>query len=107
VIARTWHGRVPAAKGAAYLAFLERVALPDYKGTPGNRGVQILMRTEADVTHFLLVTFWDSFDAIRAFAGDEVARARYYPEDKDFLLEFEPFVTHYDVPASSDLPHGG
>lgn len=97
MIARTWHGRVPAAKGDAYYAFLQRSGIPDYQATPGNRGVFVFRRTEGDVTHFVLTTLWDSVDAIHRFAGEDYERARYYPEDDDFLLEQEPFVTHYEV----------
>ena len=97
MIARLWHGAVPEEKGDAYLDYLHRTGLPDYRATPGNRGVQVLRRTEGGRTHFLLVTLWESWDAIRAFAGDDVERARYYPEDADFLLELEPRVTHYEV----------
>jgi heme-degrading monooxygenase HmoA len=97
VIARLWHGRVPAAKAAAYREFLDRRAIPDYRSVPGNVSVRILERAEGDVVHFVTLTFWDSMDAIRAFAGDDIARAKYYAEDKDFLLEFEPTVVHYDV----------
>jgi heme-degrading monooxygenase HmoA len=100
VIARTWHGRVPAEKAETYHRFLLSVALPDYEKTPGNRGVWIFRRIEGDVAHFLLLTLWDSLDAIRLFAGSDVERAKYYPEDHDFLLEFEPTVTHYEVLAS-------
>ncbi len=57
----------------------------------------ILERQEGDVTHFITLTFWENIDAIRAFAGDEVEAAKYYEEDKDFLLEFEPTVQHYTV----------
>lgn len=97
MIARTWHGRVPAEKADAYHAYLLRTGLKDYASTPGNRGVQLLRRTEGGVTHFLLITLWESYEAIRAFAGDDCEQARYYPEDDDYLLEREPFVTHYDV----------
>jgi heme-degrading monooxygenase HmoA len=97
VIARLWHGAVPEAKADAYLEYLERTGIPDYRATPGNRGVQVLRRTEDGRTHFLLLTLWESWDAIRAFAGDDVERARYYPEDEAFLLELEPRVTHYEV----------
>lgn len=38
--------------------------------------------------------------AIRAFAGEDAEKARYYPEDTDFLLELEPTVTHYEVEAA-------
>ncbi len=97
MIARQWHGRVPTSKAAAYYAFLQRSGIPDYKATPGNRGVWVFRRTEGDVTHFLLTSFWDSLESIRGFAGADVERARYYPEDQDFLLEFEPTVIHYEV----------
>src|SRR5213596_1169977 len=65
------------------------------------RGI-VLRRTDGDVTHFLLITFWESFDAIRRFAGPNPERSVYYPEDKEFLLEFEPTETHYDVLVSPD-----
>lgn len=97
MIARQWHGRVPAAKTAAYAAYLERSGIPDYRATPGNRGVWVFRRTDGDVTHFLLTSFWDSLESIRGFAGEDIHRARYYPEDREFLLEFEPTVTHYEV----------
>jgi heme-degrading monooxygenase HmoA len=97
VIARAWHGRVPTVKADAYHAYLRRTGLPDYLSTPGNRGVLVFRRTEDSVTHFVLTTFWDSVEAIRRFAGDDHTRARYYPEDDDYLLEREPFVTHYEV----------
>jgi heme-degrading monooxygenase HmoA len=97
MIGRTWHGRVPAAKADAYHAYLFRTGVPDYEATPGNRGVHVLRRIEGDVAHFLLLSLWDSYDAIRAFAGEEIERARYYPEDAEYLLELEPTVTHYEV----------
>jgi heme-degrading monooxygenase HmoA len=99
MIGRAWHGRVPAEKADAYYTYLLRTGLSDYKATPGNRGVHVLRRTEGDVTHFLLLTFWDSLDAIKAFAGADYERARYYPEDDDYLLEREPLVAHYEVLA--------
>jgi heme-degrading monooxygenase HmoA len=102
MIARTWHGRVPAAKADTYHAYLLRTGLADYSATPGNRGVQVLRRTEGEVTHFVLTTLWDSLAAIRRFAGDDYTRARYYPEDDDYLLEREPFVLHYEVLADRE-----
>lgn len=96
-IARIWRGRTPASRAAEYLDFLERKGLSGYRATPGNRGVQVLLRTEGDVAEFLLITWWDDYDAIRGFAGPDPERAVYYPEDDDFLLEKEPNVTHYEV----------
>jgi heme-degrading monooxygenase HmoA len=76
---------------------LRRTGVRDCRATPGNHGVEVLRRTVGPETHFVFISFWDSMDAIRAFAGDEVERARYYPEDRDYLLELEPTVTHYEV----------
>jgi heme-degrading monooxygenase HmoA len=97
MIARIWHGVVAGEHADAYYAFLQRSGIPDYRKTPGNLGVQVLRRIEGDRAHFLLTSFWESLEAIRAFAGDEVERAYYYPEDQNYLLEFEPFVTHHEV----------
>jgi heme-degrading monooxygenase HmoA len=97
MIARTWHGRVPAEKADAYLDYLKATGLADYARTPGNRGVQVLRRIDGGVAHFVLTSFWDSLDAVRAFAGDDPERAHYYPEDDDYLLEREPTVAHYEV----------
>ena len=97
MIARIWRGRTPASKADAYVDYLEESGVAEYRRTTGNRGVFMLRRTQGDVTEFLLLTLWDSMDSIRAFAGEDVERARYFPKDREFLLEFEPAVDHYDV----------
>lgn len=101
MIARMWHGRVPAGKARAYREFLNQRAIPDYRSVAGNLSVHILERPDGEAVHFVTLTFWESMDAIRAFAGDDVERAKYYPEDKDYLLEFEPTVVHYTVAGRS------
>lgn len=97
MIARMWHGRVPTAKAERYRQFLNARAIPDYRSVAGNISVHILERPDGDVTHFVTLTMWESLASIRAFAGESVETAKYYPEDADFLLEFEPTVVHYEV----------
>ena len=97
MIARRWHGRVPAVKGAEYLRLMEQVGLPDYRSTEGNRGAWCLHRREGAVFHVEMFTFWDDEAAIRRFAGDDLLKAKYYDFDPDFLLELEPEVIHFDV----------
>lgn len=101
MIARMWHGRVPASKAQAYRKFVTARAIPDYQSVAGNLSVHILERTEGDVTHFITLTFWKDLGSIKGFAGEDVEIAKYYPEDKDFLLEFEPTVVHYEVVGQS------
>jgi len=97
MIARMWHGRVPAEKSASYHQYLLDTGLKDYEKTEGNKGVFLLKRDEGPVTHFYTLTFWTDLASIRQFAGKDHEKARYYPGDKDFLLEFEPGVTHFDM----------
>jgi heme-degrading monooxygenase HmoA len=101
VICRMWHGRTPRSKADAYARFLQQRAIPDYQSVPGNLSVAVMRRDEDAVTHFLTVTHWNSESSIRAFAGDEPLKAKYYAEDNDYLLEFEPLVVHYTVVASA------
>jgi heme-degrading monooxygenase HmoA len=99
MIVRIWHGRTRRDRADDYAAFLTMRAIPDYRGTPGNLDVTILRRDEGEVSHFLTLTRWQSEDAIRAFAGSDVLKAKYYVEDKEFLLDFEDQVQHHTVVA--------
>src|SRR4026208_2205 len=101
MIVRIWHGRVPASKAEAYRDFLNQRAIPDYQSVQGNMSVHILERNEGEITHFITMTFWENLEVIKRFAGEDLETAKYYPEDKDFLLEFESTVTHYEVVGQS------
>jgi heme-degrading monooxygenase HmoA len=101
MIVRMWHGRVPTSKAKAYREFVNARAIPDYQSVAGNISVHILERREGDITHFITLTFWENMEVIKGFAGEDVEAAKYYPEDQDFLLEFEPNVVHYEVVGQS------
>jgi heme-degrading monooxygenase HmoA len=97
MIVRLRHGRVPTSKADNYRDFTSRRAIADYSSVKGNISVHILERREGEITHFITLTFWESLEAIKGFAGENIEAAKYYPEDKDYLLEFEPKVVHYEV----------
>lgn len=97
MIARIWHGVTPRKKADKYFEYLKETGVKDYLATKGNLGVYVLRRFEGKKAHFLIMSMWDSISSIEKFAGKKVGRAVYYPEDKDYLLEFEPFVQHYKV----------
>lgn len=97
---REWRGSVPRDKADKYVEVLERTGLKDYAGTPGNHGVFLLREDSEHETEFVTLTLWESLDAIRAFAGDDPTRARYYAEDNSFLLAFAERVRHYEVAAT-------
>ncbi|HSK97084.1 MAG TPA: hypothetical protein VK891_10745 [Euzebyales bacterium] len=100
MIARTWRGWVRSEQADAYVAYITGTGLADYRGTPGNLGAQMWTRDLGDGrTEVVTVSWWESLDDIRGFAGDDVGVARFYPEDDDFLVDRETTVAHHEVAA--------
>jgi len=100
MIARVWTGRTPAARRVDYLAYLQKTGVTECRATPGNQGVEVLHRIvgeRGEQAEFVFISYWDSLDAIRGFVGDDIERAHYYPDDRAFLLELAPTVSHYEV----------
>jgi len=97
LITRTWHGRTKAEHADIYLRYIEETGVKEYKETPGNLSVTILRRIEGDICHFWTVTKWDSIESIKQFAGDDYEKAKYYEEDKQYLLDFEEKVIHCET----------
>lgn len=97
MIARTWRGATKAQDADAYVEYLEKTGFAEYRATPGNRGVLALRRVAGERADFLLVTLWDSEAAVRGFAGDDISRAVFYPEDERFLIDKDDHVDHYEV----------
>ena len=97
MIARIWHGRIKKEDYEEYTDLMKSKAIPDYKGTKGFIDLTFLRRVENDIAHFTLITFWENIEVIKNFAGEDFDKAKYYPEDEKFLLEFEVKVIHYEV----------
>ncbi len=106
MIARIWHGKTDKASFDSYTEFLKQRAIPDYQKTEGFQGLTFLRSLVGKEGHFTLITYWQNLDVIKHFAGDDIEKAKYYPEDDDFLLEFEEQVQHYEVFAITP-PSGG
>ncbi len=97
MIARTWIGRTKAKDAEAYAKVVLDTGIVDLKATPGNRGALLLRRTDGEAAEFVLISLWDSLESIKAFAGEDVDIAQYYPEDDPYLLEKAEKVVHYEV----------
>jgi len=97
MIARTWRGWTKTEDAGAYVHYLVGTGMKEYRETPGNRAVYLLRRAEGGRTEFVTLTFWDSMDAVKGFAGEEVERAVFYPEDDRFLVDRETIALHYEV----------
>ena len=103
MIARIWRGLTAASNADEYLEYLRMTGMREYRDTEGNRGVFVLRRTQGEHAEFVLLSLWESMDAVRRFAGENVEIAKYYPKDTHYLLELEPHVRHYEVADMLDL----
>ncbi len=97
MIARTWRGATKAEDAETYLHYLHETGFTQYRATPGNLGVLGLRRVVDGRAEFLLLTLWESEEAIRRFAGDDISRAVFYPEDDRFLVDRDEHVNHFEV----------
>jgi heme-degrading monooxygenase HmoA len=104
MIARIWKGAVRREDGDAYADYIRDTGLNEYGHTAGNRGAWMLRRDHAERTEFITFSLWDSADSIRAFAGDDIDAAVYYPEDERYLIDRDETVSHYEVAASTPPP---
>jgi heme-degrading monooxygenase HmoA len=104
MIARIWRGATHARDAKAYLEYLDRTGHTEYRRVPGHRRTVTLRRTDDSRAEFVVISFWDSIDAIRAFAGSDVERAVFYPEDDRYLVEREDRVEHFDVAYDDSEP---
>lgn len=97
MIARIWRGVVRRDDAEAYMNYIVNTGMAEYQSTPGNQGAWMLRRDDGDRSEIVTFSLWDSRDSIRAFAGDDIDQAVFYPEDDHFLLERDLTVRHYDV----------
>jgi heme-degrading monooxygenase HmoA len=97
MIARMWRGATARADAAVYARYVAETGIVAYRATAGNRGAQILQRDVGELTEIVTLSFWDSLEAIKGFAGDDIEGAVFYPEDDRYLVERDLRVTHFRV----------
>ncbi len=95
-IARVWHGRTPNAKADDYARYLGD-AIRKFRTIPGNLGYQMMRETKGGETHFMVISYWTSRDAIHAYAGADIRKTRNLPRDAEFLVDPEQTVMNYDL----------
>ena len=95
MIARIWRGATRQEDADAYVEYLRGTGLKEYRETPGNLGAWVLWRIVNGRAEFVTFSLWESEEAVRGFAGDDIGRAVFYPQDDRFLVERDHTVTHY------------
>lgn len=103
MIARIWKGRTKPEHFEEYTTFMKKRAIPDYKNTEGFVKLTFLRRKDEHYAYFELITFWENMEVIKNFAGEDAESAKYYTEDKQYLIDFPEKVTHYEVFGDSSF----
>jgi len=99
-IARVWHGRTLNNKADAHAAYLAE-GIKKFLSIKGNLGYQMMRETVGDETHFMVISYWASRDAIKAYAGDDIRKTRHAPRDAEFLIEPKLTVMNYDLAVTA------
>jgi heme-degrading monooxygenase HmoA len=111
VIARVWRGWTKPHDAEAYADFLSGKLFPAVAArVSGFRGADVLRRQDGPYVEFLVMTYFESLDDVRRFAGDEVEVSVIEPEAERLLVRGDERVEHYEVrlsvrsPAASSSP---
>ena len=99
MIARIWRGTTRDEDAEAYVEYVRGTGIKEYRDTPGNMGAWVLWRVGDGRAEFLTLSLWESQEAIRGFAGDDIDRAVFYAEDDRYLIERDVTVKHYEAVA--------
>ena len=97
MIARVWRGATRAEDAEKYGAYVEETGLRGARELPGSRGTLLLRRERDGRAEFQTILLFDSLDDVRAFAGDELDEAVFFPDDDRYLVDRDLDVAHYDV----------
>ncbi len=95
MISRLWRGIARTECADSYIEHLQRETIPAIRALPGFRRAAILHRRCDLGTEFLIVTEWESEQAIAAFAGNDVLVAVVPEEVQRMMVEFDARARHY------------
>ena len=84
-VLREWRAEIKRALKEEYVQYVKATGL------------------DSERTEIVTLSWWTDTEAIKAFAGADYGRARYFPDDDRFLLTRPEHVHHYEatVPGSA------
>lgn len=105
MIARLWSARTTPAQTPAYIEHLKKKVLPILQKVDGYAGAMLLKREETDTVEIIVITQWNSLEAIRVFAGADMEEAVVADEAAALLTWFDRCVRHYDIAIAQSQPN--
>ena len=97
MISRLWHGWTTRANADAYETLLRNEVLPGIHRVRGFKGAHVLRRDVKDEVEFVTITRFDSFEAVKEFAGEDYEVAVILPEAHRLLSRFDASSAHYET----------
>ena len=97
MVARCWSARGPRQRAPQYAKHLETHVLPALRDIAGYAGATLLQRDVHGEVEVVVITWWQSFDAIRAFAGADVETAVVADAAAALFNDYDHRVRHFDV----------
>lgn len=101
MIARLWHGWTTREKADEYEELLRSRILPGIHRVRGYKGSYLLRKDGEDEVEFVTLTFFESMDAVREFAGEDYRTAVVPPEARLLLSRFDATSEHYETVVAS------
>jgi|SRR5579884_3060595 len=103
MIARIWSAQTTPAQAPAYIAHLQTKVLPAVRAVDGYGGALLLERAVPDAVEIIVLTFWQSVESIRGFAGADVEEAVVAEEAAALLTQFDRRVQHYEIVVQDEV----
>lgn len=97
MILRMWKARSNVERAGEYVQHATKRVFPALRAIEGHRGAYLLQRAVDGAIELVVLTLWDSMEAIRKFAGVEPDKAVVEPEARAVLASFDDSVTHFEV----------
>jgi heme-degrading monooxygenase HmoA len=97
MIARIWKARATPARAGEYAAYFQSTVVPELKDIRGYRRATLLQAERGGIVDITVITWWESLEAIRAFAGEAVETAVVHDSAARMLVDFDRAVTHHTV----------
>jgi hypothetical protein len=101
MVLRMWKTRSTAKQAVAYIELATKEVFPKVRAIEGHRGGVPASPRNEDGVELVVLTLWDSMEAVRRFAGPEPNKAVVEPEARAVLTSFNEYVTHFEI------VHGG
>jgi heme-degrading monooxygenase HmoA len=99
MISRVWHGWTSRENADAYEDLLRTEIFIGIakRSIQGYRGIHLLRRDVDDGVEFVTIMWFDSLDAVRAFAGEDYEVAVVPSKARQRLSRFDSRSAHYQV----------